>query len=294
MPQNRPPLPKAPQPTKILFDPFNSSSTGHQRAENRLSGSTSWRDSRTYKLSHQLRDTSGIGGINHLLDLVGAGSENFGKDGRKENGDWEKGAPGLREKGWQDIRGLLAPSKKRASDSTDYDKKCETAPKRLCATSPDFGKIQHTSKTAHDWIANPEVTLDGNSNPSPKTDKPPQMFKTLNLYLNGSTAPLVSDHRLRQLWARHGGEVSIGLGRRTVTHVVLGETLAGGGGLASGKVQKEVSRVAGKGVKYVSAQWVLDSIQHGSRLSEAGYVVQVDKLGGAGQGSVRGLFTTKQ
>ena len=83
MPNYNKSVPKAPQPTRVFFDPFNSSSTGHQRAENRLSGSTSWRDSRTYKLKHQLGDRSGGGGSKHLSDLVGAGSEQFGKDGRR-------------------------------------------------------------------------------------------------------------------------------------------------------------------------------------------------------------------
>src|ERR1700761_5253148 len=99
-------VPPAAQPKySAYFDAWNSSSTGHQRAENRLSGSTSWRDSRTHKLEHQFRDSTGRGGGQHLSDLVCAGSENYKKDGRKDHGDWEVGAPGLRERGWQDIRG---------------------------------------------------------------------------------------------------------------------------------------------------------------------------------------------
>ena len=37
------------------FDAWNSSSTGHQRAENKLGGSTEWRQSRAMKLSHQFQ-----------------------------------------------------------------------------------------------------------------------------------------------------------------------------------------------------------------------------------------------
>ena len=36
-----------------FFDLSNSSSTGHPKAENNLEGSTSWRDSRSLKLSNQ-------------------------------------------------------------------------------------------------------------------------------------------------------------------------------------------------------------------------------------------------
>jgi hypothetical protein len=84
-----PPPPSAPphraaQPTREIFDPWNSSATGHQRAEDRLGGSTSWRESRSYKLGHQFRDASGEGG-KRLSNLVGAGS------GRRENGDWDVG-----------------------------------------------------------------------------------------------------------------------------------------------------------------------------------------------------------
>ena len=86
--------PLAAKPTRTFFDPWNSSSTGHQRAENRLAGSTSWRSSRNLKLSEQF--ASGAGGGRRVADTVGAGSEGFGEDGRLENGGWERGAKGLR------------------------------------------------------------------------------------------------------------------------------------------------------------------------------------------------------
>ena len=68
MPTN---APKAAIPTKEIFDPFNSSATGHQRAENRLSGSTYWRDSRILKLDNQFNN--GYGGGKRMSDTVGAG-----------------------------------------------------------------------------------------------------------------------------------------------------------------------------------------------------------------------------
>ncbi|KAL2412810.1 hypothetical protein ABEF91_000172 [Exophiala dermatitidis] len=285
---HHPNLPPPPQPTREIFDPFNSSSTGHQRAENRLSGSTSWRDSRVHKLSHQLRDSSGRGGAHHVSDLVGAGSENFGKDGRKENGGWEPGAPGLRERGWQDIRTLMDGSRKRQNpDGSD----CSNKRQKTVSNEVQVGldDEQQTPTTA--VVASSAEKEKGLADAKPP---PPQIFRNLNIYLNGSTAPLISDHKLKQLFAQHGGNSSINLGRRTVTHVVVGNTC--GGGLASGKIQKEVSLIGGKGVKYVTAQWILDSVEKGIRQPESKYAPQKTlkgRIGGSGQASVWGMFMPK-
>lgn len=313
MPTHTPPLPKAPQPTKVFFDPYNSTSTGHQRAHNRLSGSTSWRDSRTYKLKHQLSDATGRGGQSHLSDLVGAGSENFGKDGRKENGDWEKGASGLRENGWQDIRELMGGGKKRKSSSTVEEEMVSPAKRRRSddtTTSSrhhddSWGQPDNPTPPSSDIDAPPfpsaqprraNSTDDTTHTSSQASDPPPDklpIFRGLTIYLNGSTAPLISDHHLKQLFSQHGGSTSIALGRRTVTHVVVGEDA--GGGLAGTKIQKEVANVRGKGIKFVTARWVLDSVERGVRQPEARYVPRNlgARIGGAGQGSVRGIFGRK-
>lgn len=103
-------LTKAAPAVRTFFDPWNSSSTGHQRAENRLSGSTSWRASRNLKLSEQYKGGLGGGG-RRVADTVGAGSEDFGKDGRKENGGWEKGAKGLRTGGQRSLAEVWGASK---------------------------------------------------------------------------------------------------------------------------------------------------------------------------------------
>jgi hypothetical protein len=101
---------KAAPVSRTFFDPWNSSSTGHQRAENRLSGSTSWRVSRNLKLSEQYKGGLGGGG-KRVADTVGAGSEDFGKDGRKANGVWEKGAKGLRSGGQKSLVEIWAATK---------------------------------------------------------------------------------------------------------------------------------------------------------------------------------------
>jgi hypothetical protein len=63
-----------------VFDAWNSSSTGHQSAENKLSGSTGWRQSRSMKLSHQFK-SGGTGG-ERISDKVGAGSEDWDEEAK--------------------------------------------------------------------------------------------------------------------------------------------------------------------------------------------------------------------
>lgn len=81
------------------FDAWNSSSTGHQRAENRLGGSIGWRQSRASKLSYQFK--SGGTGRMRITDQVGAGSE-----------DWDEKAKALipkdvRERGKISVQDML-------------------------------------------------------------------------------------------------------------------------------------------------------------------------------------------
>lgn len=259
--------------TRKIFDPWNSASTGHQRAENRLSGSTSWRTSRSMKLGQQFR--AGHAGGARLYDTVGAGSEHWGHDGRKENGGWEPGAPGLREPGWQDVRGLL-----RAKET----KPTAGGPSQTCQDP-----IRSTVDEKHDSRSSTTDTADAD------TSAPAAIFHHLTIYINGSTAPRVGDHKLKRLLAEHGAGISIALGRRTVTHVIVGRPNGGpggngaGGGLAASKIQKEIARVGGCGVKYVSVDWVLDSISAGTRLPEARY--QCVHVAHKGQRSVYGMFT---
>ncbi len=231
MPPQRTPHAPAAEPARKIFDPWNSSATGHQRADNRLAGSTSWRASRTAKLAHQYK--AGLGGGKRVYDSVGAGSEDFGKDGRMENGGWENRAAGLREKGCQDVRNLLA-----GQDGGSKERRGEV-------------EIKAKSRRAED----------DESGEQRKSGQPKKIFRDLRIYINGSTAPAVSDHRLKYLLAENGAGVSIALGRRSVTHVILGTpngSAAGpgaGGGLAASKIQKEIKRVGGCGVKYVGVEW---------------------------------------
>ncbi|PNS16072.1 DNA repair protein REV1 [Sphaceloma murrayae] len=446
MPPAPPPFPVAAKPKREIFDPWNSSSTGHQRAENRLSGSTSWRDSRTAKLSEQFR--AGLSGGKRIADTVGAGSESFERGERTANGGWKrgvvrdrasgqvslwesfgvgngkrsnegdatdsserrlkrskserceeaKGSP--RARGTQEERGRIAfrdtEPAQRQGDSDDFDdallasfspmsyvsfsspearrdavQKSKQSNGRECSPVDGLDMPQKASRpgqceTKGDayrglYKVNVATTARGCSpipgsdqphkkrliSPSPRTcdpdptdfegsrspyapsplkepspsppdhrptqarpsspaqppPLPPQIFANLTIYINGSTYPVISDHKLKHLLATHGASLSTHLGRRSVTHVILGlpskatrdayastPNVAGrgaGGALASGKIQKEIMRVksaGGKGVRYVSAEWVLECVKKGKRVAEGAF--EVVQTGGAGQRGV--------
>jgi hypothetical protein len=242
---------KAAEPTKNYFDPWNSSATGHQRAQNRLSGSTSWRDSRNYKLAAQFQ--SGQSGGARLHDTVGAGSEHFGEDGRKQNGGWERGASGLRGKGQRSIlEAMNLKSTKAGIEANELSSKEEIAwpakgTEGLDRAEPATQDAETLRLFAQEAGEPPNNGV---------TER--RIFDNLVFYINGSTAPFISDHKLKHLLAEHGARLSIALGRRSVTHVILGTGCGqggAGGGLAGSKIQKEITRIGGKGVKFVGPEW---------------------------------------
>jgi hypothetical protein len=116
------------------------------------------------------------------------------------------------------------------------------------------------------------------------------IFDGLVIHINGSTHPIISDHKLKHTLAENGARLSLHLGRRQVTHVILGRPsgLEGGagGGLSGTKMEKEIRRVGGCGVKYVGVEWVLESIKSGKRLSETPFSNL--KVASKGQQSVYG------
>ncbi|KAF2206397.1 hypothetical protein CERZMDRAFT_89334 [Cercospora zeae-maydis SCOH1-5] len=318
----------AAKPSKQIFDPFNSSATGHQRAENRLGGSTSWRDSRSLKLREQF--SAGSGGGKRMNDTVGAGSLDFGQDGRTENGGWEIGAKGLRTGGQQSIWESMKvkkeeserPAKRMKTESSTSNPSTVVSP--FTPYKKQDGTIRETSWTSHELSpsdllepvytpekvdesaevqakqeqgstqppALPDITSEPANNEDEVAMKPaaPQIFTSLTIYINGCTAPL-SDHKLKHLISTHGGNMSISLGRRTVTHVILGKINANGGcggGLAGTKIQKEITTVRGKSVKFVTAEWIVDSIKAGKRLPESRY--EAMKLAPKGVANISTMF----
>ena len=115
-----------------------------------------------------------------------------------------------------------------------------------------------TSKTFHYLLCIAKANLSGAEEP-PISQR--GIFDGLTIYVNGSTTPLISDHKLKYLLAENGAKISIHLGRRQVTHVILGNPcgraggMGVGGGLAATKIQKEIKRTGGCGIRYVSVEW---------------------------------------
>jgi hypothetical protein len=336
-----PPHPKgvAVKPTRAIFDPFNSSATGHQRAENRLGGSTSWRDSRSLKLRAQF--VSGAGGGERVSDTVGAGSLDFGRDGRSESGGWVDGAKGLRTGGQTSLWEAMKVEKKDVERSDGKEIKVEgreedataaAAATRVVNAFTPFkkadGSYRETSWTSHEaspshllspWDAEEASSLVDDEDliqaaeyveeatkstaaepsslppsPSPSTSTVvyPQIFSGLTFYINGSTAPHISDHKLKHLLSLHGGNLSISLGRKSVTHVIIGKPGSAGegcgGGLAGTKIQKEISRQRGKALHFVMAEWVVQSAKAGKRLAESRF--EGMELAPKGVGGIAGMF----
>lgn len=216
------PAPKAPLlPTakpkhSALFDLFNSSSTGHQRAENKAGSPTGWRLSRTTKLTVQFCD--------------GAPS---GKQKDSNSG------------GSQVESSTILNNKYNPPPSTD------SVSQRLFAGDVDCKSTTFLAQYPPHTILVSSQNLSG----------PKGIFNGLVIYINGSTYPLISDHKLKHLLAQNGAKVSIHLSRKQVTHVIVGtpsnqkSSSGAGGGLAAGKTQKEISRVGGCGIKYVGVEW---------------------------------------
>lgn len=248
-----------------------------------------------------------------MADTVGAGSEAFGCDGRLANGGWERGAPGLRSAGQLSLaesftagagRHGLKVRKEGVERREDVGKEKAASQEgyeaALLADLHDETTAMPTDAQDSEESVQQDLqrniqsgACQNNESTHPPQQKAPQVFANLTVYINGSTAPLISDHKLKQLLVTHGARLSIALGRRTVTHVVLGHPvgLAGagaGGGLAGSKIQKEIARVGGKGVKFVSAEWIVESVRAGKRLPESRF--EALKLAPRGVKSVAGMF----
>jgi len=307
------PPPVSAKPNRRFFDPWNSSSTGHQRADNSLAGSTSWRESRSLKLSNQFG--GGASGGARLADTVGAGSEDFGKDGRLENGDWAKGAPGLRERGQISVVEAFRVKKVGVKDTAIEKAKAKVLADEVQKQELDLLDIpsaqpvrQDSSQEQEEQVSSyEEKLLRENSSPDEQTEnakhdedtesattpKPPQVFARTCIYINGSTFPTISDHKLKHLLVTHGARLSIHLGRRSVSHVILGRANGAsvpgaGGGLSASKMQKEIAKVGGKNVKFVTAEWVMESVANGKRAPEQKF--EAVRLALKGTGRVEQMF----
>lgn len=232
---------------------------------------------------------------------MGAGSEDFGKDDRLANGGWAKGAKGLRTGGQLSLMesfGGAARVKKEGVTNGDLDEKKKKGLEGHDRDNGAFGDdsalgvTQNRFEESKRIESQKEVLQEGELHPP--TSKTPQVFAGLTIYINGSTAPTISDYKLKHLLVSHGANISIALGRRSVTHVILGrpngsaQGSGAGGGLSSSKIQKEIARVGGKSVKFVSVEWVIECVKVGKKVSEARF--ECLRLAPKGVGSVAGMF----
>ncbi|KAI1439167.1 BRCA1 C terminus domain-containing protein [Xylaria sp. CBS 124048] len=286
---SKPPVTKPAPVHRQSFDPWNSSSTGHQRAENRLGASTGWRDSRDRKLMIQF--ASGPGGGKRVPDAVGEGSQ-----------DWDPQARALipaaaRQRAQCSVLDMLVkPGSMRLSSAAASASASAPVTPTMESTSPDDSQLARTSLSRDVIMAGERLAVEGSADDvRARARRRRRIFDGVVVYVNGSTYPLISDHRLRHVLVEHGGSMSGHLGRRKVTHVILGRPANGngqgcGGGLAGGKLQREIAKVGGPGVKYVSVQWVLESIKAGKRLPESRFVDL--KIAPRAQNSVYGLSSS--
>lgn len=252
-------------------------------------------------MAEQFSDHTGAGG-KRLADTVGAGSENFGKDGRRADGGWEKGASGLRGAGQQSIVDCFR--------SKPHDRHSEQKARNDIGPTKMYGLlVKEELEKDMSSLATEVPPLAMSDYPSTLATEADLLAPSLHssaskllhgciIYVNGSTYPLISDHFLRHLINMHGGNTSTVLGRRRVTHVVLthkeptddrpltstpcassrGSTAttalrqdgfrAAGGALANGKIAKEIQRKQLSKINFVTAHWVMESVRAGKRLPE--------------------------
>ncbi|KAL5324440.1 hypothetical protein ACEPPN_008985 [Leptodophora sp. 'Broadleaf-Isolate-01'] len=253
MPPPKSTVPPAAQPKfSAYFDAWNSSSTGHQRAENALGHSTGWRQSRNMKLSHQFE--SGDSGGKRISDQVGADSEY-----------WDEKAKALIPK---DVRERARYS---VADMVTGKGHSGNVPSTVNKSQMDnqMLKLRIATLTSEERRMAQRKREDDRKEEE-KSSRKRGVFDGLVIYVNGSTYPLISDHKLKHVLAENGARLSLHLGRRQVTHVILGKPsstlgVGAGGGLSGTKMEKEIRRVGGCGVKYVGVEWyVVQTFFHGT------------------------------
>ncbi|KAK1829057.1 hypothetical protein QBC39DRAFT_288113 [Podospora conica] len=127
-----------------------------------------------------------------------------------------------------------------------------------------------------DMLLNPG-TMNAAAPAPPPPPKSRGIFDGCTVYINGltGTAAPISDLRLKQELAKYGADVVQNLARRDVTHVIVGRPNAGpggrggaGGALSAKKLEGEI-KTRKAAVKFVGAEWVLESITARKRLPES-------------------------
>ncbi|PGH15153.1 hypothetical protein AJ80_05665 [Polytolypa hystricis UAMH7299] len=291
------------------FGPWNSASTGHQRGDGPYSSSIGWRQARNLKLGTQFGARTSGGVVPEDGEWEWVPEERLEEISRTENGDGDIRSfmQGVRKGGSQGhtkAEKVLTTSF-REEDSTGafyLDKEPYTMKEQANATANRTSEANESSgEPSNTGYLQHAAT---STNPSTATSKQKHIFANLTFYINGSTLPAISDHKLKHLLSTHGANLSLSLARRSVTHVILGRPNIGskpsaasagagaGGGLAAGKLQREIERRGGKGVKFVDVEWILESIKANTRLPESRFANL--HMASSKQRSVRDMFCTKQ
>jgi hypothetical protein len=293
--RERPAKPQPPEPRNHLhFDPWQSASTGHQRADQGGSflGSTSWRDARSAKLTMQYRSGdclpgrgTGPGPANKTTQkttlVPGAFDGKCASESPPKapaSGEWAMVAGDVakrNELGVRDIRSFMGVSKRKAVDELGNETKAEMKKPRTVSggngsLSPALYAKEMDKETEKSEIED---------NPQPKSRSgtgldlkaTSRIFAGVTIFVNGSTLPQISEYKLKHLLASNGAKTSIYMARKTVTHILVGQPNTGsgagtavsgaGGGLAANKLQQEIARGGWKGVKVVSVNWYVYGVE---------------------------------
>ncbi|KAF4958657.1 hypothetical protein F66182_18308, partial [Fusarium sp. NRRL 66182] len=204
-----------------IFDPWNTSSTGHQRAENPYSRTTEWRDTRREKLARQFRSDHHTAPSSRD-NLTGRGEGSYTNEpeagGGGEEGEWiwmSAQEATRNELGVADIRRYMGVSKPHPQPQQGQH--------GLLKPEPQAQSEQQCQPAMKEKLAFEPATSPSLSEISRPTEKGRKgIFASLTFYINGSTYPTISDHKLKRLVAEEGGNISLYLARKSVTHVILG------------------------------------------------------------------------
>ncbi|KAJ5977513.1 hypothetical protein N7501_000855 [Penicillium viridicatum] len=252
--------PQPPEPQNHLyFDPWQSASTGHQRAAEGggFLGSTSWREARSAKLTRQYQSGDCLPGRGKGLGVgVGVGNKATQEstlvpgafNGKCPSqsppkipaGEWAMVAGDVakrNELGVRDIRSFMSVGKRKAVDELEKDIKVETKKVRTVGGG-DRGLSPARDETKQD------MENENEKEKSQIEDKPQQdshsgttldlkstssIFAGVTIFINGSTLPRISEYKLKHLLASNGAKTSIYMARKTVTHVLVGQPNTGAG-----------------------------------------------------------------
>lgn len=139
-----------------------------------------------------------------------------------------------------------------------------SAPKPKSGTAREETLPRPSHKTENededeDESANTKTTTSTLQTPSNPPTTTTTILSGTSIYINGSTLPQISDHKLKHLLVANGAQVATYMARKGVSHIIIAAPgirgFGAGGGLSARKLQMEISRGGWKGVKVVGVEW---------------------------------------